>query len=570
MNWRTVFVSAIFALLPLSSTAVPIQWRSQRIDYVAVNKPVQEVLKDFAGTQGMAVAISPDIEGTVQGEFHLAPRQFLDILALTYGFVWYYNGAVLHIASAKGVRATLVKLDMARVDDLHDTLRQMRLEEDRFPITYDSKSNSALVVGPQEYVDVVRELASHLEGAARRNERSMIWIFPLRHTSAADFWSGGTLYPGIASKLQQLYGGTPAYQRIQVSPLFGPGPVGKTAPYLGSYNDAPPTGNPELRSSGAQGSPNLGTSRFKPAPDAAKAAPADDPAAPVPAAGQDSPLIVADESQNAILIRDVATRRREYAALIQQMDVPQEIVEIEVFVVDIERNALDRVLTEAFSSGDLWAPTRPVAVTQPCCDSGAPPKGPMWMPSGSSGANRKVISLFERVEQSGQATISSRPMIATLNHHTAVIEQIDTFYAKTSGRESGQVVGIDVGPSLKVTPHAAMDGNEANIQLEVNLTDGQISNQKFDGLPMVSRSNLSTKAVVRNGEGLLLGKHSKVTQEERVTRSGWLAKLPVVGSLFEERRSVNRDRERVILLFSKLAATDAFAWQPVMQNAPAQ
>src|SRR5262249_10542563 len=121
---KAVLLAAL-ALNCVAAPAAPVRWRTTQIDYSADAKDVKDVLRDFSASQNIPANISKDVAGSVTGKFHMPPQRFLDTLASSFGFVWYYDGQVLDIVLPEEMKSSLVKLDHASTGELRDTLATM-------------------------------------------------------------------------------------------------------------------------------------------------------------------------------------------------------------------------------------------------------------------------------------------------------------------------------------------------------------------------------------------------------------------------------------------------------------
>lgn len=568
-NTRRIGVSWITALSLCAAAgtaqAMPVKWRSSNFTYVVNGKPLKDVLRDFGASQGMVVTVGADVDGTVVGKFDLTPRQFIDLLALSYGFVYYYNGAVLHFSASQGMRSTLIRLQMARVASLRETLDRLNVSEPRFPIVYDEKANTALVVGPQEYVDVIREVAVQLEKRTVVGGRTVTQVFPLRFAWAADRQGAqGDSQPGMASILQGLYapasGGSSAassnaHNDALDALVGGKGSGDAVAPQLGSAQSekAIDASSRSLRKSlnldskpattplGAS-SPGGGRSTNFAATGPLGKATGDTGLSNEGERRQDEnlPVILADIASNSVIVRDLPERMPAYQALIASLDTQPRMVEIAVKILDISENALTEV-------GVDWS-GRSNRVT---VRSGEAPAssggGVLTAVLGNSG--RALLARIAVLEKTGQARISSRPKVATLNNVPAIMSSEKTFYVKVPGYQSSSLFNVSAGLDMKVTPMATMGPDGYRIRLDVQVQDGQISTTESVGdLPTVTRSQIGTQAFVRQDESLLLAGYTVERSGKSQGGIPVLADLPVLGALFRQRTTETVRTERLFLV----------------------
>ncbi|MDV2189067.1 EscC/YscC/HrcC family type III secretion system outer membrane ring protein, partial [Burkholderia pseudomallei] len=265
-----VLLSLLCSLASLSVDAAPIRWRSADIQYAAEGKDVKDVLRDFAASQNIAANVASGVSGAVSGKMKMSPQRFLDTLAASFGFVWYYDGTVLYVTPASDMKSTLVKLDHANTGDLRDLLEQMKVSDSRYPITYNAQQRTALVAGPARYVELVTSVAARLDENSARTGGTQIRVFSLKHAWAADrdVNVDGTAVsmPGVASLLNRMYHpgeGKRASQTTLGKPIsraapmtdLGGGRSGVPPPPLPPYMQAAQSGDGAAMPAGVPGVP---------------------------------------------------------------------------------------------------------------------------------------------------------------------------------------------------------------------------------------------------------------------------------------------------------------------------
>jgi filamentous hemagglutinin family protein len=105
--------------------------------------------------------------------------------------------------------------------------------------------------------------------------------------------------------------------------------------------------------------------------------------------------------------------------------------------------------------------------------------------------------------------------------------------------------------SLRVTPRL-IEGELAAIQMAIDIEDGQIQDRQIDTLPTVRRSTVSTQAIVRHTESLLIAGYITDQAINAVQKVPLLGNLPVVGPLFSTRSVTSQKRERLFLIRPRL------------------
>ena len=151
-----------------------------------------------------------------------------------------------------------------------------------------------------------------------------ILVVPLRFATAGDRTFGDTKVPGLASTLNSLFSngdsnsqGASSAKTMQ-NALVGHADKQKAA--QATYGlQLPESGgnNVAAKRDEAQKANQLGSSD------------------PLVATDAERPWFQSEESTNAIIVRGLPDRMKEYESLIHQLDIPQDLVEIEASIIDI-------------------------------------------------------------------------------------------------------------------------------------------------------------------------------------------------------------------------------------------
>jgi type III secretion protein C len=231
-----------------------------------------------------------------------------------------------------------------------------------------------------------------------------------------------------------------------------------------------------------------------------------------------------------------------YEALIASMDIQPRMVEIAVQIIDVS----DDALTEFGVDWNLRArrlDARSGQEERGTLDGGAL----LTAVLGNSG--QALLARIALLEKTGQARISSRPKVATLNNMAAVMSSEKTFYVKVPGYQSSSLFDVSAGLDLKVTPMATLGPEGFRIRLDVQVKDGRISSAETVGdLPTVTRSQIGTQAFVKQDESLLLAGYAVERDEDTRTGIPGLADLPVLGALFRQKTRHHSRTERFFLV----------------------
>ena len=179
------FCVAAFAAQAGSTNAIP--WRVVKYSLVARQMALREAFETFGVTEGLSVVMSERVKGSFSGDFVDMPAQeFLERVCTMHNLIWYYDGVALYIYSSGEVLSQLVDLAYMKAGEVRTMLRELGVEDSRFPIKTTSNDELIMVSGPPRYVELVLtmiEKADHLKQLRTFNEFETR-VFPLVNTWA--------------------------------------------------------------------------------------------------------------------------------------------------------------------------------------------------------------------------------------------------------------------------------------------------------------------------------------------------------------------------------------------------
>ncbi|MFM0040910.1 type III secretion system outer membrane ring subunit SctC [Paraburkholderia sediminicola] len=581
----------LFTLLTLCAVdvlAAPVHWKINGIDYSADSKDVKDVLRDFAASQGIPANISKDVSGSVTGKFHMAPRRFLDTLASSFGFVWYFDGQVLDIVTPEEMKSTLIKLDHGSAAELRDTLMSMGVTDPRFHITYDDAQGAAIVNGPPNYVQMVTDIAARLDSTTQHRAGTVIRVYPLHHAWAmdrnADADGTSITLQGVATVLNNMYhpnqgsgtasgaatGSAQNVQRVQPMSDVSGGSSGQAV--------MPPLPNQSGRGIGSSGGLSGGqatgllagltghassqlTAALNGGPGGASGAASSD--------DQMLPVIEADQRTNSVLIRDTPDRMYQYPELIARLDVRPRLIEIEAQIFEVDETAMRQLgvswtahnsrvdfqtgngqAAQNTYNGTLSQNFGSTTLAGSVTAAATPVGGALSAVIGNAG--RYLMANVSALEERNQAKIDASPKVTTLDNIEADMTNDTQFFVRVSGYTSADLYSVSTGVSLRVLPMVVDESGHTQIKLDVAIRDGQLSGQTVDNIPVISSSNINTSAFVNEGESLLVAGYKTNTRTNDGTAVPYLSKIPVLGNLFKSTDKEESHMERLFLLTPRI------------------
>ena len=537
----------LLALVCLWGAGVPAQaapppWPESSFTYIATNQKLSDVLTRFSRSFGIEVRLTPAVQAStalVNGRITSnTPSEFLNQLAASHGLSWYYYAGSLWVSRSNEHATRSLVSPGFPPGGLRRALTEVGVIEEKFGWGEAPERGLVLVSGPPSYVETVVKTVSDMPPPSPDQQ---LHVFKLRHASAEDrvvSWRDRQITTlGVASILRSLISGVPL-------PRAG-GPMAPTstqlmdiaAPLRAQYSsrmDAlippPPPGLPADPRPDIAGSPLLPPSLSS------------SYASPHQRAG-----IQTDARLNAVIVRDKPENVAVYRQLIELLDVPSELIEIEAMIVDVN-------LRKVSELGVDWSLRQGNAAASFGAFGGAAAIATGGTSAVIADAASSLLARIRALEADGYARVLSRPSILTIDNLGALIDLSETFYIQTQSDISG-LSSVSVGVTLRVTPRVISDGNGKAVQLVVDIEDGAIQDHRVGILPTIRRTTIGTQAVIGERESLLVG--GFYSTQERSTREGvpGLSSVPLLGGLFSRKSSVEDKTERLFLITPRIVAS---------------
>ncbi|OWU81679.1 general secretion pathway protein GspD [Oceanicola sp. 22II-s10i] len=294
----------------------------------------------------------------------------------------------------------------------------------------------------------------------------------------------------------------------------------------------------------------------------------------------DGPVRIVPEAQtNTLLITAPRERLDQIVAMIQYLDrrPTQVLVEAVIFEMSVDGYAdlsaqFGAVLNQAIGGGVQFALGNGrqslTSVVASLRDGGTPDIGAGGAIGGFTRSGDSGIGGFLTAIASTNSTkLLSTPSILTLNNQEAeiVVAQNVPFvtgsYSATEGGSAQNpfqtIERQDIGLTLNVTPQINADRTvKMVIKQEVSNLTNSTSNS---GGEITAKRALSTTALVRDGNVIMLGgllEDGDGTVNQRVPG---ISKLPVVGGLFRGKSASRNQRVLLVLLRPLVISNDAEA-----------
>ena len=579
---RFVARACVLALAGMWCAAAPthaadLNWSTRVFSMVANEKPLPDFLRELAASQGTTAVVDPKVSGLISGKFLASAHSILNNICATNGLTWYHDGSFLFIEPAGDARTEVLPISGGSGTRVAETLGKLRITDSRYPLTISEQEGALYVSGPRRYVDTVRQAVKLADQRAVQGNQAEIRLFPLRYAWAADFKTSRAgkeaTVPGVVSMLRGLHpsshraGGAADGAGVNAPVRVGPSRVLQLS--NGETVNAPKI---ELGSAGSPGTSSSGGDE-------------------VPfnfSADAGLPQFHADARLNAVMVRDLPERMAQHARLIETMDARPQLVELELTIMDISSDTLDKLGVDwrlhgpraDFQSGN--GDRQPLIFDNAISEIGQtigrnPVSGELTTPVGGvftatigHEARTFLLTRVNALTQSGNANFVARPKVLTLNNTEAILENVSEVHVRVDGFQDAGLFNITAGTMLRITPMMIDEASGRGVLMTISIEDADLSKvEAVDRIPVVRRRAINTQALVEEGTSLLIAGYSSEEKVNAVSGVPLLSKLPVLGHLFKYTEKKQLNMERFYLLTPRLVTAPTPA-VPAAPAAPAE
>jgi len=147
----------------------------------------------------------------------------------------------------------------------------------------------------------------------------------------------------------------------------------------------------------------------------------------------------------------------------------------------------------------------------------------------------------------GRAQILATPKLVTLNNKEADLLVGETYpiVFNTSVLGGQNVQFVDVGVKLRMIPTIGADGI---VTAELHPEYSEIEGITSTGYPIITNRKIDSVLRVRDSDTIVLGGLMMDTSSETLTKVPWLADIPVLGKIFQNKETAHQKNEIVFLI----------------------
>ena len=273
--------------------------------------------------------------------------------------------------------------------------------------------------------------------------------------------------------------------------------------------------------------------------------------------GDFKPQFTINKELNAIVAIATPTDMKQIENLINSLDIEKPQVYVKALILEVSKNKIKDLGTQlgveggiSGSSGlytmaaKLGGPSVAISSTIASSLSG----GLGTLKSGLAlGATLHLLNTY------GASKVLSEPSLICLNNKASTIyigSTVSVLTSAVSGSTStsetkNSYKRENIGLTLKVKPRISSDNKVA---LDVALVAEEAKGSLNSDRPITSKRQLSTNAIVKSGESVILGGLSKQTLYTSENKVPLFGDIPVLGYLFKYKTTTKDDTDLMILI----------------------
>lgn len=516
---------------------------SGRFSYFFTGDTLRKTISKVAINNGWQVQFANDLpvktlNQSISGKYVVTDiSKLLDGFASQYGFNWFIYSGVLYITSQKQITKS-IEVSSEDLFNLKSNLEQVGILNKKFGFTVLSSENKVIVSGPIDYVNLLLNQIRDLNISPVNQQFA---VFRLKYASATDiqlnFNNQQITIPGVATILQGML------QNNQFSKGNNKLTDQVTEPIRNQLNQA----KKDLNSSATLSS-NTDTNR----------------------AAVSNPVIQADNRLNTIIIRDKVSNLQIYKQLIELLDVPSPLIQVEVLIIHLDQQkigqdgiswwASDLGEGAGYGMSNLAAGAANGLTNNLAFYYGQVNPGQLLVNNIGS-----FVTSLQFLEKNDVAQTVGKPSVATTDNLPAIINVTENLYINAGGPGSGantnsaynyNYTGAQITQSLQITPHVIYDGSSKKIKLTIALEDGGINQDNNTVIPNTVQSVINSQAVIDDGQSLLLAGYTRNEEVKEETKVPGLGDIPVIGWFFKSSSMVNHKVTTLYLVTPKVIWLD--------------
>jgi general secretion pathway protein D len=266
---------------------------------------------------------------------------------------------------------------------------------------------------------------------------------------------------------------------------------------------------------------------------------------------KEKPSITADKETNSLIILATKEQLQIIKKIIHSLDVPKQQVYVKAKILEISNVKASNIGNEFGLAGGIANSSGLYTLSANLGGSALafdPATLGLSLPSLKQGLALGVtVNLLETL---GAAKKLSEPSILCINNTPSTIyigKTVSVLTGKTTSTSTSEsYTRQDIGLTLKVTPRIDSD-NKVSLNVESIIEDLLPGSQTT--LPITSKREIKTTAIVRNGQSIILGGLVRNNDDLTTKKVPFFGDIPILGNLFKS-KSANKDKTTIVILLT--------------------
>jgi len=499
--------------------------------YLAQDESAKKVLEGLISMFGHRLISTNLPTRPVSGRFEA--RTIEDVMSYfkgAYELNYFVNGinVYVYLSSDWQTKRIYVGGSDRSNDDWREMITSAGLFYKEFPFVINRDKKELVVTGPRAYLNLVEvTFGEELPDPSEAEKYGVkLMSFPLKHASVEDrvttIRGASVVTPGALTVLLKLLSLPPQgmqYPPDLKKPSFEIGAIFEQQP--GAFDNADRMAKLPYPNNQNPDSPNSKKETTK---------------QPV--------SVTADPRTNSILVRDAANRYDYYKGLIDQLDKPVAMIEVEAIMVEVNQQTLNELGLEfGLSAGNI-------AYNFPGSTTG---RENFVSPGANSIVDpQRFLARLRALNADENVKVLARPTIVTQDNVTAYIDLSQTLFIRLTGERVADVKEVTAGSLLQVTPRVVRDEFDERIFMRVDIQDGTIGEDISISLPRVQNTSISTQALIEREKAILIGGYNRNAVQEKEYKVPVLGSIPFLGRAFTTTEKSNEELARLFLIVPRL------------------
>ncbi|WP_167016490.1 secretin N-terminal domain-containing protein [Candidatus Pantoea multigeneris] len=527
-------LSIVMAFIPFSYSKanIPSNWKLGEYYYKSHNQSLEDMLSNAARSYNVRTSFDDIPNKIIQKNFKV--NNFIGLLErveIEFDLDWFFYNDTIYFSNKSDRVKQDISVTKSSLFELSNHLDSLGLKNKKFGWEYISDSETLRLSGPEQYVNLIIGFIGSGQALAQHDEYVPM-VFELKYASVSDrkmsFRQQNSFIPGVATLLRKITGDAAPLlsSELPVNPSLNTNShveTGEISEFLnGSVDELDDTIAIQDKVIKRFFNPN---SSNKPA-------------------SSKRVRVAEDVARNSIIIYDSIKRRSYYQSLINRLDRPQKMFEINAMILEVNESVSQKfgadlaIFTEGkqFFSGENTT-SRNISI--------------------SNGKN--FFAKIKAYQDKGLIKLTANTSVLTIENSPAIIDFSKTLYLPVHGERVASFLPVVSGTSLRVTPRELGFASPRTIQLSVDLEDGDVNFENNGSSASKKVAEIKTQATLLENQPLVLGGVNSTRIDSSTSKVPVLGDVPLAGLLFKQKTNQKSFSYRYYIITPKIIGDQSTA-----------